>query len=97
METKVERSIMTLVPLSNSEPQWLDAALQDASHVGDGDAIVCERDVLIVRAFGAVVHFTLRQHATAAMDDDGVAGQIVRKTRAAREFELHILSAMLAD
>ena len=97
MDTKVERSIMTLVPLSNSEPQWLDAALQDAGHVGDGDAVVREGDVLVVRAFGAVVHFTLRQHATAAMDDDGVAGQIVRKTRAAREFELHILSAMLAD
>ena len=97
MDTKVERSIMTLVPLSNSEPQWLDAALQDAGHVGDGDAVVREGNGLVVRTFGAVVHFTLRQHATAAMDDDGVAGQIVRKTRAAREFELHILSAMLAD
>ena len=72
--------------------QWRNAALQNAGNMGDGDAVVRERDVLVVRAFGAVVHFTLRQHAAATMDDDGVAGQIVRNARAAREFELHVLT-----
>ena len=85
------------VRLFELEFQWRDAALQDAGDMGNRDAIVCEGDALVFRAFGAVVHFTFCQHATTAMDDDGITGQIVRKACAAREFELNVLSAMFAD
>ena len=83
--------------VKKSKIQRLNAALQDTGHVGDGDAVVRKRDVLVVRALGTIVHFTLRQHTTAAMHDDSVTRQIIRKLRTTREFELHILSTMFAD
>lgn len=60
-----------------------DGALQNAVHIGDGDAVISHRDILLSSTFVAVQHLAFVQHAGAAMDDESVRRQVGGKFRAA--------------
>ena len=56
-------------------------APQDPMYICNGDPIIGHGYALIPGAFHPVLHLPLIEHASAAVDDQTVAAQVVRKFR----------------
>ena len=58
----------------------------------DNESVVGHRDVLILRAGDAVLHFPFIEHAAAAVDDQVVAAQVKGELPSAGETELNVVA-----
>ena len=59
--------------------QGLNAALQDTVHIGNGNAIVRHRYILVDGAFIAVDDFSFIEHTGTTVDNELIGGQVLRK------------------
>ena len=77
--------------------QHCRGAPQDSLHISDGDAVVCHRNILVIRAFLAVSHLTLVEHASAAVEDQPVRRKIFREFSPGGEFDFDLFASVFSQ
>ena len=85
------------MPFLHDIREWLEAPVQDSIHIGDGDAVVCHWNLLILCTFQTILHLPLAECTATAMDDQSIRGQIGRKFGSACENEFQFLAGIIPD
>ena len=65
--------------------------------MGDGDAVVCDGDTAGHSSLNPGFHLPLVEHTAAAVDHQGVLGDILRKFTAGGEAELQLFSGVVPN
>ena len=73
------------------------AALQDTLHVSDKRSVVGHGDMLFFCTAHPVFHFPFVLHTSAAVNDQAVRRQIVRKFRAGGKAKLKLFAGVVCD
>ena len=72
-----------------------DRPFQDALHIGNGDAVVSDRHILINSTFHPIADLALIQHTASAMNNQCIYRQIFRKFSAGTQLNIQLFACVI--